>query len=78
MKGKRERERAGSPSRSATNGSWFTPIVIYIYTYIYIHISIIYSSQNNPGMVHLATRNECMRDRVKSIHHIVVRTIKAV
>jgi hypothetical protein len=50
----------------------------YIYIYTYIHISIIYSSQNNPGMVHLATRNECMRDRVKSIHHIVVRTIKAV
>jgi hypothetical protein len=60
---KREREResrvALSLSRSAANGSWFTLIVIYTY------ISIIYSSQNNPDMVYLATRKEGVRDRVK-------------
>jgi hypothetical protein len=39
------------------------------------YTSIIYSSQSNPGMVHFATRNECMRDRAKSIHHVNIGTI---
>ena len=54
----RERERERENQRSLDQQRVGHGSHSLSHTYIHTYASIIYSSQSNPGMVHLVTRNE--------------------